>query len=62
MNDEMEIEHSHANYSPTGLCPLCGVEVEEHFYTEESAGGYEVFDAMYQTCPCCDWQSEVLYE
>lgn len=50
-------------YSPTGMCPECGCELNEET-SEEWIGDYE---NMYivrtvQSCPCCSYESDPLYD
>jgi len=65
-DDETNTTPAHSNhpfteYTPDGLCPLCGCGIEEWPTTVGFEGG-DKLNGRVQSCPCCDWQSPILYE
>jgi len=57
---EPENEEVIHDYSSTGLCPMCGVELEEE-YTEFWVGPV-LNNVLEQSCPSCGWRSVPLYD
>jgi predicted RNA-binding Zn-ribbon protein involved in translation (DUF1610 family) len=47
-----------ADYSSTGMCPCCGVELVTDTTFDEMSGLY----AHIQSCESCGWESVLLYE
>jgi len=61
--EQQEHEDCNQDYSSTGMCPCCGVELET--YTEEYwTGTYDnvLCEEIHQTCPSCGWMSVPLYD
>jgi len=57
--DEEDLsEQCMADYSSTGMCPCCGVELVTDTMFDEMSGLY----AHIQSCESCGWESVPLYE
>lgn len=59
VDEALQEECSQVTYSPNGMCPCCGAEIE-HEVT--GYNGVRDITEYVQFCPSCNWESELLYD
>jgi len=61
--EQQEHEDCNQDHSSTGLCPCCGVELENH--SHDMWVGDAISDTIEQSqqiCPSCGWFSTYFYD